>query len=334
VNAGRRVRVAAALGAIVVGGMVAATVVLPAGAKVAGSNGLIAFSRFDPALGDNTVYIANPDGSQLRQVFPGVQTSAPHWSPDGTQLAMQAGDDNPCPPCAASTIIWNPDTNTSRVLSPPDSGLSTQCSLWSPDATEFACEVGSNDGSRNGIYTIRTSDGGGLTQITSNPGGDDVPIDFSPDGTKLVFGRLGDSHACTNKNAIYVVNLDGSGLHQITPGGFCDDDGSWSPDGKEIAFVTNRGSLFLVHPDGTGLRQIPLAKNGRAFAGDVTWSPDGTKLAFILATPINTPNGGPNANFQEGIATANADGSNIQWVTISPTFDHETDWGTHPIIQP
>lgn len=314
-------------------GVLAATSALPAGAKVAGANGLIAFARYDPTLQDTVTYVANPDGSHPQLLFPGMQTSAPHWSPDGSKLALQAGFDNLCPPCAASTIILNPDTGRYRVLSPPDPNLSTNCSLWSPDATQFACEVGSNDGSRNGVYTIRTSDGLGLTQITSNPGGNDVPIDYSPDGKQLVFGRLGQDHACTTKNALYVVNLEDRSLHKITPGGFCDDDGSWSPDGKEIAFVTDSGSIFVVHPDGTGLTKIPLAGNSRSFAGDVTWSPDGRKLAFILSTFTGPPSGGPNAGFQEGIATANADGTNVRQVTISPTSDHETDWGTHPLIR-
>ena len=56
-----------------------------------------------------------------------------------------------------------------------------------------------DDPSRNGIYTIRVSDGGGLTRITADPGGDDIPGDFSPEGDQLVFfgstegGKVGSS---------------------------------------------------------------------------------------------------------------------------------------------
>jgi len=89
-----------------------------AGAKVVGANGQITFARFDPNVGDTVTFIANADGTGLRALFPGVQTGLPRWSPDESRLAIQAGLDNPCPPCAASTIILNPDTGSYRILSP------------------------------------------------------------------------------------------------------------------------------------------------------------------------------------------------------------------------
>ena len=60
-----------------------------------------------------------------------------------------------------------------------------------------------------------------------------------------------------------------------------DDDPSWSPDGKTIAFVrfyTDRPGLYLVKPNGSGLRLL--------LAGGFTtpcWSPDGQWLAFSTA---------------------------------------------------
>jgi Tol biopolymer transport system component len=288
------------------------------------TNGLIAFVRSDFNTGIDTTYIMNPDGTHLRLLLAGA--SVPHWSPDGTLLAMQTPFNGGCPPCSSTTII-NPDTAQQRVLSPPDPNLATFCSLWSPDASLFACDgENDNDPSLNGIYTIRSSDGGGLSRITNAGGAIDIPIDYSPDGKQIVFGRVGPNHNCTTASALYVVNVDGTGLHRITPAGFCDDDGGWSPDGTEIAFEHN-GSLFVVHPDGTGLAKIPIATSGLNREGDVTWSPDGTKIAFILFVQR-----GPGTS-QEGIGTANADGSNVQLVTSAPPyFDHEADWGPHPLV--
>ena len=294
---------------------------------VTGPNGRIAFSRSVPARGDDATYTMNPDGSNVQPLLPSFASTSPHWSPDGTEVAVISLLGAACPPtCTGSTVIINPDTSAYRVLAPPGlPAVSTSCSVWSPDATHFACR-GENESnpSVNGIYTIRSSDGGGLTRITNAEGAIDIPIDYSPDGKQILFGRVGPDHDCTTTSALFVVNLDGTGLHQITPPGLCGGGGSWSPDGTEIAFE-HRGSLFTVHPDGTGLAKIPLATSSQNRAGDVDWSPDGKKIVFLLS-PQSDPGTG-----QEGIATADADGSNIQQVTISETFDHQPDWGPHPL---
>jgi len=292
-------------------------------AKVPGPNGRVAFVRDDPASteGDTFAFTANPDGSDPQQLFPGHHAGAPHWSPDGTQIAVLSDGGLPC--CTVSAVVIDPDTGSYRVLpmQEPDT-LFTACALWSPDGARLACEGdGQADPSLNGIYTIRSSDGGGLTRITSNSGGVDSPIDYSPDGSQIVFARTGPAHTC---DALFVVKLSGGRPQRITPCGFVDDDGSWSPDGTKIAFE-HRGSLFVVHPDGSRLAKIPLAINSRSFAGDVSWSPDGKKLVFLLGTPTGAH------SFQEGIATANADGSDVQYVTHTPTFDHQSDWGSHPV---
>ena len=293
----------------------------PAQAKVPGPNGQIAFARSDPATGDDYTYTANPDGTHVEPLLP-FGSQAPHWSPDGSLVAVGACADPPV--CDTAAVIVNPDTRRYRVLTMPDPALFTGCLVWSPDARRLACEgQGQTDPSRNGIYTIRSADGGGLRRITSNPGGDDIPIDYSPGGGQIVFNRTDPNRPGKPNQALFVVNLDGTGLNRITPWGFSDDDGSWSPDGTQIAFE-HRGSLFVVHPDGTGLAKIPLATAW--FAGDFAWSPAGTKIVFLIGVHQT----GPHA-FQEGIATANADGSDVRQVTNSPTFDHQADWGSHPL---
>jgi Tol biopolymer transport system component len=69
--------------------------------------------------------------------------------------------------------------------------------------------------------------------------------------------------------------------------------------------------------------QLPIkVAPGDGFA-DIGWSPDGNKLSFSLGGP-STPG---------GIFTANANGTNLQRATTSPTFDHEADWGSHPLVR-
>jgi Tol biopolymer transport system component len=305
-------------------GLVAATG--PAQGKVPGPNGRIAFERHDPASPDDTfVFTANPDGSDPLQLVP-FHAGSPHWSPDGSEVVIAACL-NP-PTCDTGPIIVNPDTGSYRVLAMPDPTLFTGCSIWSPNAKRFACEGNSDaDPSRNGIYTVRTSDGLGLRRVTSTPGEDDVPIDYSPDGTRIMFGRNPFSGPRRNTQALFVVNLRTSKVQRITPWGWTDDDGSWSPDGSRIVFE-HFGSLYTVQPDGSDLSKIMLqtGSSTTAFtAFDAGWSPDGTKIVFSLNVK------GPAGSVQEGIGTANADGSDVQMITTSPTRDDKADWGPHPL---
>jgi Tol biopolymer transport system component len=87
----------------------------------------------------------------------------------------------------------------------------------------------------------------------------------------------------------------------------------------------------VVHPDGTGLHAIPLAGVSRSsFAFQPSWSPDGTKFVFCLVT------GRRPGTFQEGIYTANANGTDVDTVRIAPPGGNEDspDWGTHPLAGP
>jgi Tol biopolymer transport system component len=295
----------------------------PAQAKVPGPNGQIVFQRIDRKLGGTTIYTMNPDGSHVQQLF-ARGAEFPHWSPDGRKVSIFCCDDG------MAAHIVDADTGSFRELAPPDPTLEVHCGLWSPDARRFACEsYGITDPGRNGIYSIRTSDGGGLKRITTNAGGADTPVDYSPDGKRLVFVRQDP----TGRVGLFVTALDGSGLLELpTPGlilefGFF--AGSWSPSGNKILFVArtapdHRRAIWVVNADGSGLHQLPITPScGGAFSDpksiscfDPGWSPDGTKIVFT----------GVSASGPQSIYTVKADGSGLVQVTHGLT-DGLPDWG-------
>jgi Tol biopolymer transport system component len=297
---------------------VAAIVVTPATAKPPGANGLISFTRFDPALHQDVVYTVNPDGSHEQPLMAGAESG--QWSPDGTRIAIVTD-------CCGERIL-NPDTGSYTQLPTfyPDPGLFLPCVIWSPDAARLACEAFGDQPTADGVYTIRSSDGGDVRRVTSGAD-DDCPGDYSPNGKRVVFLRASFD---TGPLALFTVKLDGSDMRQVTPSGMQLDFacGSWSPQGNEILFSakpfeSQRSAIFVVHTDGSELQQIPIPGCGTTSGcHEPVWSPDGTKIAFTMFVP------------QTGLSdlyTVNPDGTGVYQVTHSGLGAGLKDWGTHPL---
>ena len=311
--------------------VIAAVSATASAARPPGMNGQITFGRFNPDLGDTQVYVVNPDGTGQRLVQAATDTGeCPTWFPDGAHIATCGAPDRP----GGGSRIINPDDKTFREVDGNYPGLFNPCTNPSPDGTLLLCETFSEDGSQNGIHTIRSSDGGGLAQITSNPGGDDVPGDWSPNGKRVVFARISSTG---DFEGLFVVNTNGTGLKQILPADFdLSSFGSWSPQGNDIVFSRHvtpdvHSSIWVVHSDGSGLHEInvqPASACGGANAdpttqgcNEPTWSPDGTKIAFVRS----------HSNDVDGeIYTVNVDGTGLTQVTHAPGAN-SPDWGIHPL---
>ena len=309
-------------------------------AEVPGVNGQIAFERLAPnqafeAPGNGTVFVANPDGTHPQQVplvYPTDVVTGIDWSPDGTKLLLQYTirfDKNGDCCLPFRPAIVNADGSGFRLLTMKYAPHEAGCAVWMPDQKRLVCFFG---GDTPGVFNVRASDGGDPVRLTTYPFGSDcnscdMPTDVSPDGTRFVFLRYRRETAPGGQQvAIYVENIDGTGLRQLTPYGYAAPheiaSAQWSPDGTQIISETTAGGLFTVRPDGTDRRQINLqVGTGSYFASWPHWSPDGTRIVFRMFI-----------NGTEGIYTANPDGSNVVRVTDAPTgFDAAPDWGTHPL---
>jgi Tol biopolymer transport system component len=278
--------VGAHLRTALVGACIAALTVAapPANAAFPGANGKIAFTD-----GTN-LYVINPDGIGRHQVpLPGnCGKEKISWSADGSTLASNTcgGDLLEVRPdgsgyrelrATGSAFLgsWSPDSNklvyTGFCLSPnacvdvysinADGTGDTQlthtgnscCPLWSPSGNRIAFLQHQSGSLPTGIYTM-TPDGA-LPAKVPNTGPFDIADSWSPDGTRLAFSR----YYLNGAHDIYIINVDGSGLTQLTSDGLSSEV-AWSPDGTSLVFFSTRdgsANLYLMSADGTNQAMIP-----------------------------------------------------------------------------
>jgi TolB protein len=120
--------------------------------------------------------------------------------------------------------------------------------------------------------------GENLAQHTFSTEGRDFDPDLSPDGMTIVFAST--SHS--DRADIYVKDVDGFAVTQITGDPADDLQPRFSPDGSKIAFCSNRGGnwdIWIINRDGTGLVQLT---RDRADEISPAWSPDGSQIAFSV----------------------------------------------------
>jgi TolB protein len=147
------------------------------------------------------------------------------------------------------------------------------------------------------LWTMKI-DGSDKKQVTDGLGYDGGAF-FSPDGTKLVFrasrpqtdedvaeykALLARGLVKPSDMELYVCNVDGSDLQQVTSLGNANWAPFFHPSGEKIIFSSNHKStrgypfnLFMVNVDGTNLEQITFDEQFDAFP---MFSPDGSKLIF------------------------------------------------------
>jgi WD40 repeat protein len=162
------------------------------------------------------VWRMDPDGSNrtLLLVEPGRIVGGLTYSPDGTLIAYETIPDSAASYPTAKVWVMNPDGTGVRLLSEQAAGGRGYRPYWSPDGRflAFTSEEG-NDPDRNNIHLVEVATGAerDLLPLTGQYNYDPC---WSPDGSRLVF--VSDR---SGSDEVWAINVDGSGLQQLTDDG-------------------------------------------------------------------------------------------------------------------
>lgn len=222
------------------------------------------------------IYVAGADGSYSWRVFDWPSAKAPVWSPDGKaivftrQVGPSHGDISQCFSFFGRQFCMTagPDARWHLGLIGADTWNFRDLLSWdhafSPDWIDNDTIVYDSD---QGMHkTARDDSFGGadvhlpyVNSVTLDTGDTDPRV--SPDGTRIAVTYRQHDHL-----EVHVMNMDGSGRQRLT---FGDAIGAtrlannaapaWSPDGKQIAFVTDRDGrwrFYIMSADGSN--QHPL----------------------------------------------------------------------------
>lgn len=292
-----------------VAGVLAILVVAAGASGRAQSPGRLAFAIKD-ATGASNLYSVRPDGSGLARLTTSTASDlCPAYSNDGRQIAF-------CSTRSGTFQIWtmsSDGTNLRQVTTGADDFFFFPD--FSPDARKIVFSgTATATATSDDIFTV-DANGGGLTQLTTDPGNDDYPA-YSPAGRKIAF--ISDR---TGVEQVWLMNADGSHETQLTHSGGTDDEvPDWSPDGRHIAYEEGdppNGRIWVMNSDGTGNHQLT---SGPGSDFGPAWSPDGKEIAFVRDL----------GHGDRSVYTMSADGSNVQRVIPIPLTENVPAWGIEP----
>jgi TolB protein len=247
------------------------------------------------------ICIINADGTGQRRLT--TRDDARHYypslAPDGQHVLFSSNMDG-------KFRIYDLDLQ-SNLTNLGQTGIAPEVS---PDNRYIAFTQ--NDG-KNDMVWVMERDGANPRLVYGN-GWDPT---WAPDGSALLF-------ATTLSNDVVQlmrINLDGSGLQQITDLPLLRGRSDWSPDGRHIVTYSGRPwarQVFILNADGTG--PYPLtAENGNGQGP--SFSPDGAWVVFTAYFDH------PNQIHGCEIYIAHIDGTHLTRLTDNSYCDWQPRWG-------
>jgi dipeptidyl aminopeptidase/acylaminoacyl peptidase len=214
---------------------------------------------------NSDLWMISWDGKETVQLTNSEEgESTPRWSPNGRYLSFVAARNGD-----KTAQLWLLDTRGGEAKKLTNIKGDLEEYTWSPNSNKIAMSILDQDFSDTSKTKTRTP----------------FVMDryrFKQDRSGWVEGRL--SH-------LYVFDLDLKKLDTLTSGRYDEASPQWSPDGRQLAFVSNRTAepdrnanddIFIMNAE-----KGATAKKLTDWPGsdrDPTWSPDGQTIAFASSS--------------------------------------------------
>ena len=211
---------------------------------------LLVFRRDSDKTG---IFVLDADGTETHLTDAAGYVTGGSFSPDGSKVVYAANGDR-------SISVIDASGGTPRILHTAQAVAGACCiygATFSPDGTQIAYFEGMGDHSNS--LRVMNADGSGSRSVIERQFGHFFGLQWSPDGTRLVFA--------TRDGGILVVGADGTGLVEVSPEAADGADPHWSPDGSLLSYNTGDWSgeidaLLITRPNGTRVRRLDDGRSG------------------------------------------------------------------------
>jgi serine/threonine-protein kinase len=239
---------------------------------------------FDAAwAGARRIWIADSTGRNPRQITAdsseAVVHTAPRWSPDGSRLAFRRVE-------TIKSDIVALDVGSQTLTSVTNDNAINMDPVWAPDARHIYF-TSSRGGGLN-LWRVGVGDGkaGPPEQLTTGAG-DDVQPAIAPDGSKVAFAVRGLNSDLWRLPVAPATGRVTGQPEPVVRTTRVESRGSWSPDGRTIAFNSDRLGEMNIWLRGVGDSTERRLTQGPGGDYQPTWSPDGSRVVFFSARAGN-----------------------------------------------
>jgi len=217
-------------------------------------------------------------GDAIALTAEGVSSSHPRWSANGKYLAFLSARND------GKKQVWMLNRQGGEAQKLTNTAQDVGDFAWAPDGKRL-------------VLVLRDPTPDELEAAKSKDKSDDGAKDKKPKTPKpwvvdrLQFKRDTIGYLDHRRTHLYVFDVAGKSLAQITSGDFDDDEPTWSPDGARIAFTSNRSQpdpdrsynsdIWVVAADNKDKgAHLTQTTSNPGEDRQAAWSPDGKWIAY------------------------------------------------------